>query len=87
MTPSIMEQMEPVNSNEFMIKLGKNLARIRKENGLTQRDMAEYMITRAYYGKLEVGQHAATVDKLFLIARAFGVSVADLFLDENGLPI
>lgn len=82
---SIMRNCE--NSKQLIKKLGLNLLRIRKENGLTQRDMSDYQITRAYYGKLEVGQHAATVDKLFLIAKAFGVNVADLFVDENGIPL
>lgn len=57
------------------------------QNGLTQRDIEDYGISRAYYGKVELGRHAVTIDKLFLLSKAFGVTVDELFLDENGNPL
>jgi transcriptional regulator with XRE-family HTH domain len=74
-------------SEEYMILFGKNLSRIRNLNGFSQRDMEDYGITRSYYGKLELGKHAITIDKLFLIARAFGININDLFLDEENKPL
>lgn len=74
-----------VNSNNY--KIGQNIARIRMLTGLSQADMEEYGISRAYYGKIELGQHSITVDKLVLIARAFGVPISDLFLDAEGNEI
>ena len=73
--------------NSYNYKFGQNLARIRKLNGLTQNDMEDYKISRAYYGRIELGTHAPSVDKLVLIAKAFGVPVYQLFIDENGKPL
>jgi len=76
-----------INPNSINYKLGQNLARIRKKNGLSQADMEDYLISRSYYGKIELGLFSVTVDKLFLISRAFGCPIKDLFIDENGKPI
>ena len=76
-----------LDSSGYLKKFGKNIARIRQQNGLTHAGMELYGISRAYYGKIELGKHAITVDKIFLLARAFGVNPSDLFIDENGLPI
>ena len=64
--------------------LGQNIARIRQEIGLSQADMEDYGISRAYYGKSELGIHSLTLDKLILIARAFGVPLSSLFIDKDG---
>ena len=69
------------NKNDQII--GRNIARIRLETGLSQADMEEFGISRAYYGRIELGLHSLTVDKLVLIARALGVPVSELFLNEN----
>lgn len=80
--------MKPMESSQkYMELFGRNLARIRMQNGLTQRDIEDYGISRAYYGKVELGRHAVTIDKLFLLSKAFGVTVDELFLDENGNPL
>ncbi len=71
----------------YLIKFGQNLARIRKENGLTHDDMEIYGISRAYYGRVELGKHSLSTDKLLTIAKAFGVPVYMLFLDEEGNPV
>ena len=56
----------------YRYKLGRNIARIRKEEtGYTQEDMELYTgISRAYYGRIELGVHAATIDVLVKIADA-----------------
>lgn len=69
-------------------RLGQNISRIRKANGLSQQDMEKYYgISRAYLGKAEKGEHSLSVDKLADIANAFGILITDLFFDENGEPI
>lgn len=75
------------SSQQYLEKFGQNLARIRKQNGMSQRDIEDYGITRSYYGKVELGRHAITVDKLFLLSRAFGMAVDQLFMDEDGRPL
>lgn len=82
-----MKKKEIVDFQSYKYKIGQNIARIRMENGLTQKDMEEYGITRGYYGKIELGLYSVSIDKLELIARAFGVNVSDLFVDKNGKEI
>ena len=79
-----MKTIETNNSNYI---LGQNIARIRKQTGLSQADMEDYGISRAYYGRIELGFHSLTIEKLLLISRAFGVPLSNLFLDENGNEI
>ncbi len=76
-----------IEINSYNYKLGQNLARLRKKNGLTHNDMETYGISRAYYGRIEIGSHSVTVEKLENIAKAFGVNVYELFLDEDEIPI
>ena len=73
----------------YRYKLGQNIARIRKqETGYTQEDMELYTgISRAYYGRIELGVHAATIDVLVKIADALNVPLYRLFLNENDKPI
>lgn len=74
---------------KFRYKLGQNIAKIRnQEAGYTQSEMEEYTgISRAYYGRIELGNHAATVDVLYKIADALNVPIYRLFLDEENKPI
>lgn len=76
-----------MNYKSFNYRFGQNLARIRNMNGLTQADMESYGISRAYYGRIELGTHSPSIDKLLLISKAFGVPLFQLFLDENDKPL
>lgn len=73
----------------YRYRLGQNIARIRKEEtGYTQEDMELYTgVSRAYYGRIELGVHAPTIDVLIKIADALNVPLYRLFLDENDKPI
>lgn len=82
--------MKKMDSNLlYRYKLGQNIARIRKqETGYTQAEMEDYSgISRAYYGRIELGTHAATINVLIRIADALNVPLYRLFLDENDNPI
>ena len=79
--------MKKIDPNSYAYKIGQNIARLRKSQGLTQADMETYDISRAYYGRIELGLYFVTIDKLKKIADAFGVSIVDLFIDENGEEI
>lgn len=64
------------------IQLGNVLRKIRESRGLSQEEFAELCdISRAYYGRLERGEHSITLDLCHKISEATGVSMSDLFLD------
>lgn len=76
-----------VDTSSFRYRLGQNIARLRKEQGLSQEDMELYGISRSYYGKIELGLFNVSLDKLSKISYALGVRIIDLFIDENGRVI
>lgn len=84
-----MAKVRQDKNKKYRYKLGQNIARIRKqETGYTQAEMEEYTgVSRAYYGRIELGTHAATIDVLIKIADALNVPLYRLFLDENDRPI
>lgn len=70
-------------------RLGANIARIRnQETGYTQEEMEIYTgISRAYYGRIETGKHAVSIDMLVKIADVFQIPLYRLFLNEQDKPI
>ena len=84
-----MAKVRQDKNKNYRYKLVQNIARIRKqETGYTQAEMEEYTgVSRAYYGRIELGTHAATIDVLIKIADALNVPLYRLFLDENDRPI
>lgn len=84
-----MAKRKKIQDINYRYRLGQNIARIRKqETGYTQEEMEEYTgISRAYYGRIELGVHAATIDVLIKIADALNIPLYRLFLDENERPI
>lgn len=61
---------------------GNNLKKFRETSGYTQEDFASLCnISRAYYGRIERGEHSITLDKCELIAQGLGVHISDLFID------
>lgn len=73
-----------IDTNNINYRLGQNIARLRVENGYSQEAFAlECNISRAYYGRCELGLHSFTVDKLNLIANLLGVQISDLFIACN----
>lgn len=82
-----MERKGIIDPDSISFKVGQNIARIRKQNGLTQSDMEIFQISRAYYGRIELGLHSLTIEKLELIAKAFGVPISQLFINEDNQPI
>lgn len=63
--------------------LGHNLRRIRKENRLTQEDVADKArLNSSYYGRIERGEINVTIETLIASARALNVEVPNLFETE-----
>lgn len=64
---------------------GNNLRKFREKKNMTQEEFAESCdITRAYYGRLERGEHSITIDLCQNIADFLGIHISELFTD---LPI
>jgi len=59
--------------------VGRNFARLRKASDLTQEQVAERAnLSQQYISDLENGKRNPTVETLFDIAQAFGVSHVEL---------
>jgi len=64
--------------------LKENLKVLRKKNGITQQEIAEYLgIDTTSYGRLERGERNLSADRLELIAKFYKVSVSDILSGEN----
>lgn len=61
-------------------KIGKKIAELRKEKGLTQEQLAEKInMDRTFVGYLEKGDRNPSVETANKIARALGVDISDIF--------
>lgn len=59
-----------------------NLRKFREAKGCSQEEFAEICkISRAYYGRIERGEHSITIEKCALIAQALGIHISVLFTD------
>lgn len=76
-----------INVESYEYRIGQNIARLRKLANLRQADMEEYGISRAYYGRIELGTHSLSLKKIRQIATAFNILPSALFFDENGKEI
>mgnify|MGYP003299756942 CR=1 FL=1 len=69
--------MHPYDIN---VAFGNVLRKYREGRGFTQEEFAEICeISRAYYGRVERGEHSLTVEKCYQIAQALNVRMVDLF--------
>ena len=65
--------------NDFYIKLGKNIKKIRKAKNLTQQELADKMnISLNFMGKIEVAFSKPSLDTLILLAKTLDTSVSEL---------
>ena len=63
--------------------VGRNAARIRKDRGLTQEQLAERCgLSQQYLSGLEQGRRNPTIVTIYEIASALGVSHIDLVTPE-----
>jgi transcriptional regulator with XRE-family HTH domain len=64
-------------------RAGRNAARLRKEAGLTQEQLAERSgLSQQYLSKLESGRRNPTVVTLYELATALGVSHVELVRED-----
>lgn len=64
--------------------VGRNLARLRREKGLTQEEVeARSGLSQQYLSSLENGRRNPTVITLYELAQALGVSHVDLVAPDD----
>ncbi|WP_129670119.1 helix-turn-helix domain-containing protein [Phytoactinopolyspora endophytica] len=80
-------RVRPPDWDEIHVALGRRVAKVRVERGLSQEDLAnESGISRTSLQNLEHAKTAPGIDHLVLIARAMGITVVDLLpKDIKGL--
>ncbi len=67
--------------------LGRRLRELRADAGLSQEKTAQAAgMERAFYAKLESGQHSVLADRLWDLARALGVDPPDLLRPPAAAP-
>jgi len=70
-------------SDRTRLILAINLQRLRRQQGLSQKQVSERAsLSASFYGDLEAANRAASLDSLQGLARAFGVSISELLSDN-----
>ena len=68
--------------NNVNVQFGNVLRKIREGRGMTQEEFAELCnISRAYYGRIERGEHSVTLELCQKISEATGLSLSEIFED------
>lgn len=68
--------------NNINIQFGNILRKIRETRKMSQEDFALLCdISRAYYGRIERGEHSVTLDVCKKISDALGITISELFSD------
>ena len=66
------------------MKFSEKLKRIRKENSLTQEELARLLyVTRTAISKWENDKEYHSIDSLRLISKTFNVSIDELMSEED----
>lgn len=69
-------------SYNINVALGNILRKYREGRNLNQDEFAALCgISRAYYGRIERGEHSLTVEKCHRIASALNIHISDLFTE------
>ena len=73
-----------------MVATGKNITRLRKESGLSVRDLAEifgFTTPQAVY-KWQHGTASPTIDNLVVLAAVFGVTMDEIVVtSQDDIPL
>jgi len=64
---------------DIQVKLGEKIKKIRKENGLSQEQLAtKSKLHRTYISDIERGDRNVSIRNIEKIAKALGVTISDL---------
>lgn len=70
------------------MKLGKKIQLLRKENGMSQEQLAAHItVSRQAISKWEVGDSVPDPDNIVQLSKLFGVSTDYLLMDDMEIPI
>jgi len=59
---------------------GRNMRRLRREMGLTQEELSHASgLMQSYISEIEAGKRNVSIDNIDAVAKALGVSLAQLF--------
>lgn len=65
---------------DILVKFGQRLKQLRKVQGISQEKFAlKIGIDRTYYSAIEKGKHSISLEKIYVIAAGFNLSIQDLF--------
>ncbi|MEW2921264.1 helix-turn-helix domain-containing protein [Flagellimonas marina] len=71
---------------QYLLKFGEQIRRLRKEKGMTQADLVfEAKVHGNMIGRIERGERAANLLQLHKIAKALEVNLEELFAFEKKL--
>ena len=74
--------MRCIVEEDINVQFGRILRKLRETRGHTQEEFANLCgMSRAYYGKAELGKHSLTLEKCVAVAEATGLPLAELFRD------
>ena len=71
-----MEESKKTSGRGERLRIGRRIAEIRKEGGLTQTQLAERCgLQQAHIARIEAGRYSVGLDTLALIAEAMGMAI------------
>ena len=77
--PSMLNDLTK-EEEQFLIKFGEHIRRLRKEKEMTQADLVfEAKVHGKMIGRIERGERASNILQLHKIAKALDVSIPQLF--------
>ncbi|KYG62751.1 hypothetical protein AZI87_15835 [Bdellovibrio bacteriovorus] len=62
-----------------MVRIAVNIKRIRKNKGLSQRNMEDFGFDLRNYQRLEAGNHSPSLYTLHKLSLAFRVEISEFF--------
>lgn len=69
---------------KILILFGKNIRKLRIERGISQEDFAELCeLHRTYISDIELGKRNVSLENIARIAKAFGMTISELFEGVN----
>lgn len=67
---------EEAKNNSERLRIGQRIAELRKEQGMTQTQLAERCgLQQAHIARIEAGRHSVGLDTLAQIADAMGMKI------------
>lgn len=83
-TPTQIRRVKGQDPEELKRRIGRNVAAVRKEQGISQQGFAGLLGTSVQWvSRVERGEENLTITTLVKLAGALGLTVEDLFRTEE----